>query len=74
MYRLLNRIDKLKNKKGLDKLGTKRQLLHDIQSRKLKYFGHINRKNNIYTNNYNRGQARRQETKRASMRQLVCKH
>ena len=36
-------------KKVLDTLGTKRQLLHDIQSRKLKYFGHIKRKNNILT-------------------------
>ena len=41
--------DKLKNEKVLDKLGTKRQLLNDIQSRKLKYFGHIKRKNNILT-------------------------
>ena len=41
--------DKLKNLKVLDKLGTKRHLLHDNQSRKLKYFGHIKRKNNILT-------------------------
>ena len=61
-------------KKVLDKLGTTIQLLHDIQSGKLKYLGHINRKKKQYTDNYNRGQARRQETKRASTRQLVWKH
>ena len=41
--------DKIKNETVLDKLHTKRQLLADIKSRKLIYFGHIKRKNNILT-------------------------
>ena len=36
--------DKIKNETVLDKLHTKRQLLADIKSRKLMYFGHIKRK------------------------------
>ena len=41
--------DKVTNESVLTKLKTKRQLLSDIQKRKLKYFGHIKRKNNILT-------------------------
>ena len=42
-------IDKVTNESVLTKLQTKRQLLSDIQKRKLTYFGHIKRKNNILT-------------------------
>ena len=41
--------DKITNESVLTKLKTKRQLLSDIQKRKLKCFGHIKRKNNILT-------------------------
>ena len=41
--------DKVTNESVLTKLKTKRQLLSNIQKRKLKYFGHIKRKNNILT-------------------------
>ena len=40
---------KVTNERVLTKLKTKRQLLSDIQKRKLKYFGHIKRKNDILT-------------------------
>ena len=41
--------DKISNKDVLLKLNTERQLLLDIQKRKIMYFGHIKRKNNILT-------------------------
>ena len=41
--------DKVTKERVLTKLKTKGQLLSDIQKRKLKYFGHIKRKNNILT-------------------------
>ena len=41
--------DKVTNESVPTKLKTKRQLLSNIQKRKLKYFGHIKRKNNILT-------------------------
>ncbi|XP_068713739.1 uncharacterized protein [Montipora foliosa] len=45
----VRRSDKVTNERVLTKLKTKRQLLSDIQKTKLKYFGHIKRKNNILT-------------------------
>ena len=41
--------DKVTNESVLKKLGTKRQLLNNIQKRKTKYFGHVKRKGNILT-------------------------
>ena len=41
--------DKVTNESVLTKLKTKRQLLSDIQKRRLKYFGHIKIKNNTLT-------------------------
>ena len=41
--------DKVSNKDVLTKLNTERQLLYDIQRRKLMYYGHIKRRNNILT-------------------------
>ena len=51
-YRWMGNIswkDKIRNENVLLKLGTKRTLLKDIQKRKLRYYGHIKRKNNILT-------------------------
>ena len=39
--------DHVTNVEVLRRLGTERQLLSDIQKRKLRYYGHIKRKNNI---------------------------
>ena len=63
--------DQLKNEIVVDTLGTTRQLLHDIQSRKLKYFGLTKRKKNNKLTTITEGKL---EGKRASTRQLVCKH
>ena len=41
--------DHVTNVEVLRRLGTERQLLNDIQKRKLRYYGHIKRKNNILT-------------------------
>ena len=41
--------DRVTNEKVLEKLQTSRQLLKNIQKRKLRYFGHIKRKNNLLT-------------------------
>ena len=41
--------DKVTNESVLKKLGTKRQLLSNIQKRKTKYFGHVKRKGNLLT-------------------------
>ena len=41
--------DKVTNERVLTKLKIKIQLLSDIQKRKLEYFGHIKRKNDILT-------------------------
>ena len=41
--------DRVTNEKVLEKLKTSRQLLKNIQKRKLRYFGHIKRKNNLLT-------------------------
>ena len=41
--------DRIRNEIVLEKLQTSRQLLKDIQKRKLKYFGHVKRKNNLLT-------------------------
>ena len=41
--------DKVTNKDVLTKLNTERQLLYDVQRRKLIYYGHIKRRNNILT-------------------------
>ena len=41
--------DKVTNEAVLKKLGTKRQLLSNIQKRKTKYFGHVKRKGNLLT-------------------------
>ena len=41
--------DNVTNVEVLRRLGTERQLLNDIQKRKLRYYGHIKRKNNILT-------------------------
>ena len=41
--------DRVTNDSVLEKLKTKRTLLSDIQKRKLRYFGHVKRKNNILT-------------------------
>ena len=51
-YRWMGNIswkDKITNANVLIKLGTKRTLLKDVQKRKLRYYGHIKRKNNILT-------------------------
>ena len=41
--------DRITNERVLEKLQTKRTLLSDIQKRKLRYFGHVKRGNNILT-------------------------
>ena len=41
--------DRVTNDSVLEKLKTKRTLLSDIQKRKLRYFGHVKRRNNILT-------------------------
>ena len=41
--------DHVRNEDVLQKLKTKRHLLQDIQKRKIRYFGHIKRKNNLLT-------------------------
>ena len=41
--------DRVTNESVIQKLGTKRQLLQNIQKRKTKYFGHIKRKKNMLT-------------------------
>ena len=41
--------DRIRNEIVLEKLQTSRQLLKDIQKRKLRYFGHVKRKNNLLT-------------------------
>ena len=41
--------DHVRNEAVLEKLGTKRHLLKDIQNRKIRYFGHIKRKENFLT-------------------------
>ena len=41
--------DKVSNENVLKKLNTKRTLLKDIQKRKLRYYGHIKRKENLLT-------------------------
>ena len=41
--------DRVTNEKVLEKLQTSRQLLKNIQKRKLRYFGLIKRKNNLLT-------------------------
>ena len=41
--------DKVTNERVLQKLQTKRTLLSDIQKRKLRYYGHVKRSNNILT-------------------------
>ena len=43
----IKRSDYISNEKVLSMLKTKRTLLKDIQKRKLRYFGHIKRKNNL---------------------------
>ena len=65
--------DKVTNESVLTKLKTKRQLLSDIQKRKLKYFGHIKRKKQ-YLDDSIRRKVRRQETKRAAVEQLDGGH
>ena len=41
--------DHVRNEDVLQKLKTKRHLLQDIQKRKIRYFGHLKRKNNLLT-------------------------
>ena len=41
--------DKVSNENVLKKINTKRSLLKDIQKRKLRYYGHIKRKENLLT-------------------------
>ena len=41
--------DRVSNDRVLEKLKTKRTLLSDIKKRKLRYFGHVKRSNNILT-------------------------
>ena len=65
--------DKVTNESVLTKLKTKRQLLSDIQKRKLKYFGHIKRKKQ-YLDDSIRRKVRRQETKRVAVEQLDGGH
>ena len=65
--------DKVTNERVLTNFKTKRQLLSDIQKRKLKYFGHI-RKKKKYLDDSIRRKFRRQETKRAAAEQLDGGH
>ena len=65
--------DKVTNESVLTKLKTKRQLLSDIQKRKLKYFGHIKRKNNFLTT-VSEGKLEGKRPKRAAAEQLDGGH
>ena len=51
-YRRMGNIswkDKVTNESVLKKIKCKRSLLKDVQKRKLRYYGHIKRRNNILT-------------------------
>ena len=62
--------DYISNEKVLSMLKTKRTLLKDIQKRKLRYFGHIKRKNNLLSTAVD-GESEGKAAKRAATQHMV---